>query len=309
MPYHLPTLNGMRAFEAAARHGSIKAAAAELHVTPGAISQQVKALETEMGGPLFLRGSRGIVLNETGELLYPVLRDSLQRISDTVHGIRNRQLEGTLTVSVLPSFAGKWLVPRLGRFIDRHPEIDVRISASYLLTDFSREDVDLVIRYGRGNYPGLHTTWLLQDELFPVCSPGLLAGPRPLALPGDLSRHTLLHDETHEDWRTWLQAHGAEEVQARRGPIFTDAAMALQAAIRGQGVALARGELVAEDLLEGRLVKPFNLAIPSNNAYYVACPEGVKDWPKIAAFREWVLEEANQERARRNQALPLHPVP
>ena len=297
MPYDIPTLNGLRAFEAAARLGAIKEAAIELHVTSGAVSQQVKSLEGELGAALFHRGSRGIVLTEAGAILYPVVRDAMQRISNAVEGLRDRERVGIVTVSVMPSFAAKWLVPRLGGFREAQPDIDVRISANPDKVDFSREDVDLAIRYGHGPFPGLRCDWLLGGDLFPVCAPGLLRGPHPLTSPEALRHHTLLHDETHEDWEVWLRTHRVDDVRARRGTVFTDAAMALQAAMQGQGVALGRAELVGTDLAEGRLVRPFALNLPNRNAYWVVCPESVADWPKVAAFREWVLQEAEAGRS------------
>jgi LysR family glycine cleavage system transcriptional activator len=295
----LPSLNALRAFEAAARRGSMKAAAAELFVTPGAVSQQIKSLEESLGAPLFRRLKGGLTLTETGAALYPVLRESFESIARALERLKRREQAGPLTVSVLPSFAAKWLVPRLGRFRERHPEIDVRISANVHLADFTREDVDVGIRHGQGEYPGLRSDRLLSVPLYPVCSPRLLNGGHPLREPADLRFHTLLHDDSPREWRRWLKLHGVRGVDAERGPVFNDAAMAVEAAVEGQGVAMTRAELAEQDLAEGRLVKPFDLSLPIEAAYYFVSPEAVADWPKVVAFREWLLEEVATPRIPR----------
>ena len=296
MAYQLPNLNGLRAFEAAARKKSIKEAARELFVTPGAVSQQVKGLEEELGVQLFHRRSNRLELSGSGVELSPVLREAFTSISVALDDIKDRESLGPLTISVLSSFAAKWLVTRLGRFRELHPEIDVRISASDQLVDFESENVDLAIRYGLGDYPGLWSQWLLSEEIFPVCSPALLAGPPPILTPEDLNRYTLLHDEAYSDWEMWLRMHGIQGVNPARGTVFNDAAMVLQAALNSQGVAMTRGELAREDLEQGRLVKPFDLTLPNRSAYYVVCPENRAEWPKVAAFLEWVIAEAQKTR-------------
>ena len=299
MAYDLPSLNGLRAFEAAARNGSVKDAAGELYVTPGAVSQQIKTLEEALGTPLFRRVNRGLQLNEAGAALYPVLRDSFQSMAGALDRLKMRGQAGPLTVSVMPSFALKWLVPRLGRFRERHPEIDVRLSASMHLVDFGREDVDIGIRIGQGNYPGLRSHLLMREKLYVVCSPKLLDGHPPLRRPEHLRHHTLVHDESPRQWQLCLKLHGIEGLDASRGPVFNDAAMVVEAAIKGQGVALARGELVTQDLAEGRLVQPFDLSMPNDFATYLVYPEAVADWPKVAAFRDWIIAEAEGEEQRR----------
>ena len=201
----------------------------------------------------------------------------------------------SVTVSALPSFAARWLVPRLGRFRQQWPDIDLRIDPSAELYDFSRGDVDVAIRYGRGKYPGLRTHWLMTEDIFPVCSPTLLEGHYGLRDPRDLENHVLLHDDGHGDWRTWLLAAGVVNVDPARGPIFTDSGMLIQAAMTGQGVALARGVLAADELAAGRLVRPLTLSLPTEYAYYFVCPEDTAEQPKIAAFREWLLAESKGE--------------
>ncbi|MCZ6533278.1 MAG: transcriptional regulator GcvA [SAR324 cluster bacterium] len=293
MSYELPSLNGLRAFEAVARHLSFKNAARALFVTPGAVSQQIKGLEESLGKPLFRRLSRGIELTEAGQSLLPAVQEAFQRISEAAVRLTASDVHGPLTVSVLPSFAVRWLVPRLGRFRDLHPEFDVRISATTQLVDFAREDVDLAVRLGAGEWPGLHCVRLLAGDLFPVCSPKLLKGRRPLRRPEDLRHHTLLHNETYEEWPLWLRMHGVTQVDASRGTRFSDSGMVLQAAAAGQGVGLSRMALAEEDLEAGRLVKPFNLTVPSKLAYYICYPPQRENQPKITAFRDWLLDEAS----------------
>lgn len=294
MRYQIPSLNGLRAFEVAARHLSFKEAARELFVTPGAVSQQIKVLEGHLGTSLFRRGNRTIEMTEAGRALLPVLREAFQNISDAIERLSGQGAARPLTASVLPSFAIKWLVPRLGRFRERHPEFDVRISTATQLVDFAREEVDLAIRYGLGTWPGVRCDRLMTGELFTVCSPKLLKGDHPIREPADLRHHTLLHNDSRREWPLWLRVHGVPGIDVARGPSFSDDGLVLQAAIEGQGVALARTVLVEEDLRRGRLRRPFKLSVPSDLAYYIVVPEGRPDTPKIAAFREWLLEEAHR---------------
>jgi LysR family glycine cleavage system transcriptional activator len=300
---HLPPLNALRAFEAAGRHLSFTKAAAELHVTPAAISQQLKTLEDYLGVQLFRRLNKALLLTDAGQACLPGLQEGFDRLAEAVKALRARDARRALTVSVAPSFGAKWLVPRLDRFRDAHPGVDVRIDASHRLVDFVREDVDLGIRYGLGDYPGLRVDRLLTDEVFPVCSLRLLAGPHPLRVPDDLRWHTLLHvdlatgDACCPDWRMWLLAAGVGDIDPTRGPQFSLSSMAEQAAIEGHGVALGSRVLVADDLAAGRLIKPFDLSFPVSFAYYVVCPETTADQPRIAAFREWVMAEATADLA------------
>ncbi len=296
MGRRLPPLNAVRAFEAAARHLSFTRAAQELNVTQAAVSHQVKSLEERLGILLFRRLNRGLVLTGAGLAYVKELEDILDRLEQATERLKASEAAGLLTVSTSTSFAAKWLVPRLQRFRDRRPDIDVRIDANDSLTDFRRDNVDVAIRYGRGDYPGLHSVQLLQDIVFPVCSPGLLSGPHPLRTPSDLKHHTLLHDQgVVEDWRTWLRTAEASEVDSLRGPSFSHSAMLIEAAIAGQGVALAKRSMVARDLRDGRLVQPFPLALKAVFSYWVVCPQAAADKPKIAEFRAWLLEEAQAE--------------
>ena len=203
---------------------------------------------------------------------------------------------GVLTVSTLHSFAANWLVPRLKRFRDLRPDVDVRITTTDHVVDFGREDVDVAIRYGRGNWPGLEVVRLMTEELFPVCSPALLEGGPPLKRPEDLGHHTLLHDEMREDWRMWLMAAGARRIDPARGPGFGHSNLVIQAAVAGEGVALGRSVLVADALAAGRLVKPFDISLPAEFAYYVVSPKATANRPKVKAFRDWVVAEVGGER-------------
>ncbi len=295
MVRRLPSLNALRAFEAAARHLSFTRAAEELHVTQAAISHQVKALEEHLGRKLFRRLNRALLLTDDGQAYLPSVSRAFTLLNDATSDLLTTQAPGPLTVSALPSFAARWLVPRLGRFRQIRPDIDLRIDPSAALSDFAGGDVDVGIRYGRGKYPGMRADWLMTEDIFPVCSPALLEGPHPLQDPGDLEHQVLLHDDGHGDWRTWLLAAGADRVDATRGPIFTDSSMLIQAAMAAQGVALARGVLAADELAAGRLVRPFTLSLPTEYAYYLVCPINSAEQPKIAAFRDWLLGEARRE--------------
>jgi LysR family transcriptional regulator, glycine cleavage system transcriptional activator len=292
LSHRLPPLAALRAFEAAARHLNFTRAAQELHVTQTAISHQIRALEDLLGVKLFRRLARGLVLTEEAQRYLPAVRDAFDRLEAATAELLAGRTEGALTASVLPSFAARWLVPRLGRLRTAHPDIDLRISTSQHLVDFAREDVDMGIRMGRGHYPGLRVDRLFGETLMPVCAPALLEDGQPLRRPEDLGHHVLLHEEDYTGWQLWLNLAGVEGVDARRGPIFTDGAMVVQAAAEGQGVALGRLALAAWDLAAGRLVRPFDVSMPHDLAYYLVCPEATAERPRIAAVRAWLLDEA-----------------
>ncbi|WP_119460699.1 transcriptional regulator GcvA [Rhodospirillaceae bacterium SYSU D60014] len=294
MADRLPPLKAVHYFVVAARLLSFTRAAQELHVTHSAVSHQIKALEDWLGVPLFRRLNRTVVLTEAGQSYLKPLREIFERLADASRQVRQQDQSGPLTVSTMPSFAAKWLVPRLRGFRERHPEIDVRISATEKLVDFERDDVDLAIRYGRGNWPGLRIEPLLTEHLFPVCSPKLLEGPAPLRVPADLAHHPLLHDsDWNEDfWSRWLAVAGVDGVSPRRALSFNYSNLMLQAAIDGLGVALSHNALAGDDLAAGRLVKPFDICLPTEFAFYLVAPESNADRPKIVAFRDWLLAEA-----------------
>ena len=301
----LPPLNSLRAFEAAARHLSFTKAAEELHVTPAAVSQQVKALEDYCGVQLFRRLTRALMLTDAGQAVLPALKESFDLLGDVTERLMADQKAGILTVSVAPSFGSKWLVPRLERFRRAHPDFDVRIDANDALANFSGDGVDIAIRYGRGVYENLRSDCLITDLSFPVCSPKLLESGPPLKKPADLANHTLIHvqwkmEEEHApNWRMWLRAAGAEGVDAERGPRFSADSMAVQAAIEGHGVALTGLALAGDDLRDGRLVRPFPPSVceATSFCYFVVYPEAKAENPKVRAFRDWVLREAAETEA------------
>jgi LysR family glycine cleavage system transcriptional activator len=293
----LPPLNALRAFDAAARHESFTRAAEELCVTQGAVSQQVKALEAELGLKLFNREPRRLVITRAGREYLIVVRDALDRIAEGTERLVESQRSGKLTVSTSPNFASKWLVHRLGRFAQSHPELDLRISASLHHVDFAREDVDLAVRHGDGTEPGLHVEKLLTEELFPVCSPDLTKGRGGLRKPSDLSRFTLIHLDSRTDWSKWLDLAGVQ-IDCSKGPVVDQASMAIDAAVAGQGVALARTALAAHDLITGRLVRPFGISLPVSYAYWIVCPEATASSPKIRVFADWLKQEAAKDAAQ-----------
>lgn len=304
MRRRLPSLNALRAFEASARHESFTHAAAELFVTQGAVSQQVKALEEELGLRLFSRDGRKLQLTESGRSYLDVVRDAFDRLSAGTEKLLQRQSSGVLNVTTSPNFAAKWLIHRLGRFSEAHPGVELRISASMQHVDFAREDVDIAIRHGDGSWPALHVARLCEEQIFPVCSPQLLKGRRALRAPADLAQHSLLHVNDPSHWNRWLQHFRVKGVDGTRGMVFNQASMAIDAAIQGQGVAMARTALAAWDLLGGRLARPFHQALAAPFAMWIVCPKATADLPKIATFRQWLLAEAAED-SRRLKAFDL----
>lgn len=310
MAYRLPPLGSLRAFEAAARHLSFKLAAEELHVTPAAISQQIKGLEDYLGVRLFIRLTRALAITPQGEAMLPKIRASFDCLAEAVASVHAGD-NGGLNVTAPPSFATRWLVPRLPGFAAAHPDIRLRLSSSSDSVDRRgagrridsdahdpREiDSELSIRYGAGHYPGFVVERLLAPDWVPVCSPRLATTSRPLRVPQDLAQHVLIHDETiddagrHPGWREWLAAAGVNGVDSERGPRFSNAVLAVEAALDGQGVALALQPLVEADLAAGRLVAPFDMAVPSPFAYYLAMRKAVASRPPVVAFRDWLLQQ------------------
>jgi LysR family transcriptional regulator, glycine cleavage system transcriptional activator len=288
----LPPLNALKAFEAAARHESFTRAAEELCVTQGAVSHQVKALESELGVKLFNRERQRLVITDAGREYLTVLRDAFDRIAVGTERVIQRQSSGVLTISASPDFAAKWLVNRLGRFAEDHPSIDLRVSATLQHVDFAREDVDLAVRHGDGNWPGLDVIRLSTEHLFAVCSPKLMAGRSRLSKPADVLKFPLLHVDDRKDWTRWLEAAGVEGAELSHGPVLNRASMVIDAAIDGQGIALARTTLAATDLISGRLVRPFAEELRLSKTYWIICPKATTTLPKIVNFRNWLLAEA-----------------
>jgi LysR family transcriptional regulator, glycine cleavage system transcriptional activator len=291
----LPPLNALKAFEAAARHESFTRAAEELFVTPGAVSHQVKALEAELAVKLFNRERQRLIITEAGKDYLTVVRDALDRIAIGTERLLQRQNAGVLTVSTSPDFAAKWLVHRLGHFAEAHPGIDLRVSATLHHVDFAREEVDLAVRHGDGNWPGLDTVRLSAEQLFAVCSPKLLTGRRRLNKPADILNFPLLHLDSRTDWTNWLQAAGLDGADVMHGPVLNRASMVIDAAINGQGVALARTTLAAWDIINGRLVRPFPESLRLSKTYWIVCPKATTTVPKIVTFRDWLLTEASSD--------------
>jgi len=293
-------LNGLRAFEAAARHLSFTAAAEELAVTPAAVSHQIRGLEDRLGVRLFERKTRAVVLTEAGLLIAPEATQGFQTLQRAVSRLATLRDDSSITVTASPSIAAQWLLPRLDRFDARHPGIDLRISASNEVVDFSTGAADVALRFGRGNYPGLHVDCLTTVDLFPVCAPHLATPEKPLDRPTDLAHHTLLHDDSWAPapgpapgWDMWLKALGVTGVDHRRGERFDSAVLTTQAAILGRGVALSSRDMLADDLATGRLIRPFegNDSLDLEFGIYFVCPPEALDRPNVAAFHDWVLDE------------------
>lgn len=297
-PVHL---NALRAFEASARHQSFSAAAAELHVTPAAVGQLVRTLEDWLGTPLFHRGTSGkarLIPTEAAERALPDIRAGFDRLVVGLERLKEEATSGVLTVTVSPAFAAKWLLPRIDRFQAACPDTDVRLETSLKPVDFVAQRVDIGVRYGTGNWPGLTAEKLLDEEIYPACSPELFRDGR-LQTPSDLAKETLIHDlsmESHAgfpSWNAWLQRAGVTDVTATRGMKINNSAAVLQAAIEGHGIALARSVMAQDDLAAGRLVRLFpEVEFPSALAYYVVYRPECSSLPRLVAFRDWLLREA-----------------
>ena len=298
----LPPLNALRAFEAAARHLNFSRAADELSVTPGAVSQQIQNLEDYVGAALFKRTPKGLLLTDAAQTALPALREAFDRLAEAA-SLLTAAVDGRrLTLTAPPSFAAKWLVPRLKRFEEAYPQIDVWLSADMDIVDFASGEVDLAVRYGAGRYAGLEIQRLLNESVVPVASPELLAA-NPLNTPADLARHTLLHDgspnadESCPDWSMWLAARGIKGVDGTRGPRFNQSSLVIEAAMGGRGVALAKGTLAQDDLDAGRLVAPLQIATAVDFAYYVVHPKAKGRLPQVKAFVAWIVAEAADHEA------------
>jgi LysR family glycine cleavage system transcriptional activator len=293
----LPSLNGLCAFEAVARYGSVARAAAELGLTKAAVSHRIRRLEHQLGLRLFDRTSRGLRLTGAGCVYLPEVASAFEDLRAATDDLLQRQRKRVLNVSATPTLAAKWLIPRLAAFYAAHPDIAVRIDTTMRFADFAREPIDVAIRYGTGRWPGLRADRLdVADNIFPVCSPALLEGPRPLRHPADLTRHTLLYvDYDRMQWQDWLNAAGIARKTARelvrRGQTFDVAFVAIEAAIEGLGVALGYAPFVEADIAAGRLVAPFSLSLPSSVGpdAYVVSPEQTAEAPDIRSFRDWLL--------------------
>ena len=292
----LPPLNPLRAFEVAARHSSFTKAADELFVTPSAVSHQVKTLEEHLGMALFIREAKALTLTAAGRAYLPAVQEAFRVLTDATRQL-SAELAQVLRVDIPPTFAVKWLIPRLDRFVKAHPEIDIRVSTNSSPPDFARDTYDVAIRFGSGYYPDLHSEMCLAVNVFPVCSPGLLQCEHPLREPADLKHQTLLHDAStysngsNPHWSAWLKHAGALDVDASRGLSFTPSHLVIDAAIDGLGVALAKDSWVEQDLRAGRLVRPFGVALPVESAYFMVFPKHRAGDVRIATFVDWVRSE------------------
>jgi LysR family glycine cleavage system transcriptional activator len=299
LPMHL---NALRAFEASARHQSFSAAAAELNVTPAAVGQLVRTLEGWLGVQLFHRSASGrarLVATEAAERALPEIRAGFDRLAVGLERLKEGSLHGVLTVTVSPAFAAKWLLPRIERFQNAWPDTDVRLDTSLKPVDFIAQRIDIGVRYGTGTWPGLAAEKLMEEEVYPVCSPALLRKRSTISTAGDLAKETLIHDLSMDghagfpSWDAWFQKAGIGNPAARRGLKINSSAAVLQAAIEGQGVALARSVMAHDDVAAGRLVRLFpETGFQSSLAYYVVYRANCSGLPKVAAFRDWLLKEA-----------------
>ncbi|SAK42333.1 DNA-binding transcriptional activator GcvA [Caballeronia fortuita] len=291
----LPALNALRAFEAAARHESFSRAADELFVTHGAVSHQIRALESELGVSLFARDGKRVRLTDRGKQYAAEVRAALVALAESTRRIRSGDRDRRLIVSTIPSFSARWLTPRVGRFIERHADVDLELLTTASLIDFNRDDADVALRFGYGKYAGLHTEELLDEVFFPACAPNFRGGQLP-RVPRDLATLPLLRSDD-ELWRPWFDAAGLADLpEPKRGVLYEDSSNLLQAAIDGQGIALVRRSLAMQEIIAGRLVRLFNVDGPSPWKYYFVCPAALLQTKRVQAFREWIFEEAEQFR-------------
>ncbi|KVL87286.1 transcriptional regulator GcvA [Burkholderia stagnalis] len=290
----LPLL-ALRAFAETGRHGSVKRAAEAMGVTPGAVSQQIRQLEERVGVTLFVRTRHGVELTEAGARVYPGLSMAFDQIGHALRTLEAAHARKTVTISTVPSFAASWLVPRLGRFTSRHPDIEVRVEASSSLVDPHRDRVDVAIRHGLGRYPGLATERLMAPVLWPVASPARLAAGTVIREPADCLAYPLLQDSDRADWPLWLAAHGvAEDPRAERGTAFDDDYLLIRAAVAGQGLALVPVEYAREEIAAGRLALALDKPWPARFAYYVVTLPDAMQRPEVGAFVNWVKDEARE---------------
>lgn len=298
MSHELPPLNALRAFEVAARKLSFKEAAIELNLTAAAVGYQVRRLEGVLGTQLFHRLNRAMVLTDAGKMYLPVVQEAFDALSRGTKALSARKSDRLVVVRIPWSLSTKWLVARLEGLRKHHPHLEVKVISTDELVDFSRDEVDIAVQYSKRIERRLHSVLLFGEQVFPVCSPALARGDRPLREASDLAQHTLLHDTmTDVTWPDWLRAADAADVESATGRMFSHSALAIDAALAGDGIALGRSPLVADDLAAGRLVRPFETALVSSWGYYVTClPERAVE-SKIGAARDWLLNEAKASEA------------
>jgi len=296
MPRRLPPLNALRAFEAAARHNGFTGAAAELRVSHAAVSRHVRALEARLGVTLFRKAKRGVELTAAGRRYLQAVSaafDSIADATDTVAAVSQKQIRA----SVHPAFAGRWLIQRLGAFRQTHPDYEIVLDATPRLADVEHDEADLAIRIGEGKWPHLGVDLLAPSHLYPVGAPSLLRGRRTAFAPSELTGFVLLHDEDGGGaWRQWFAAAGIADVDTSRGPRILESGLAIDAAIAGQGIALADDFLIADELAHGRLAMLCDVAL-ADCGYYLLTPGGAKLRRPLAAFRQWLLAETEPLRS------------
>ena len=314
MTRRLPSLNGLRAFEAAARNLSFTRAAVELNVTQAAVSHQVKGLEERLGVQLFRRVNRGLLLTDGGQEYLRVIRESFDRIAEATDRLVASEASRGLRVSAPVSFGAKWLVPRLYRFQERHPDVEVWISTGDSIIDFSRDPFDVALRYTGDISPELHSTKLFVDHFLPVCSPKLLASGPPIRTPADLKTRFLLFDEItalglqseggRQLWRLWFEEAGVPGFVPKRGMGFNHSNLQVQMAVEGHGIALVRYSLASDDLKSGRLVQLFDIKLDDIWSYFVVSAPAAANRPNVVAFRDWLMEEAQRTMAESRESRP-----
>jgi LysR family glycine cleavage system transcriptional activator len=294
----MPPLNALKAFESAGRHMSFTEAAKELHVTPAAISHQIKTLESYLGAKLFHRKNRSLELTAAGQACLPGLRKGFDHLGAAIERIQSTVTIEPLLISAPPIFGAKWLVPRISEFSVQHPELQVRIDPLQKISALEGPETDVAVRFGRGRYPGLRAQRLMSQEVFPICSPELLRGKHPLMSPTDLRWHTLIHfDPTFYDpdwprWEKWLRAASVTDIDVSIGPRFSSPNFTIQAVLQGQGVALAVSLMADELVAQGQLVKLFDVNYPGNYGYYGVVSEEKVEESRVSAFWEWLISEA-----------------
>lgn len=305
MSVRFPHLSALRAFAVAGRHLSFQRAAAELAVTPTAISHQIRRLEEDLGAPLFRRLTRKLELTETGRELLPEVAGAFDRIGAALERIKASGDSGVLTISAITTLCFRWLVPRLPRFQAEHPRIEVRIEASPRLVDFARDDVDVAIRHGLGHWPGLTAIKLMDDRITPLIAPSLLAKGPPLRKPADVLHYPLLREETlHSEWENWFRLMGIGAPPPARGTMFNSSQLAVQAAETGLGIAIVNPDFFVDEIRSGRLVQPFGDIHPTGKSFFLVFPPAAAARPKVAVLRDWLVAEAKAFDRRR---LPSQP--
>jgi len=290
MARRLPPLNSLKSFEAAGRRLSFTRAAQELNVTQAAVSHQIKVIEEYLGVTLFVRTPRKLVLTEQGKTLLPDVIEAFDKVSNAIGAIKQEPSSKMISVRLAPSFAAKWLSPRLKFFWLQYPEIDLCLYHAHPAVDFDREEIDIAVTYGKGDWPGVVVDPILSLDFFPVCTPAFMSNDKPLSDIDNLRYYSLLHDANYECWADWLKLANIDGINAIKGTIIDDTNVLIQAAVDGQGVALGSTTFVQDLLDSGKLIKPFDITLENEFAYYIVCPEAHLKNPSVQAFKNWLLE-------------------